>query len=55
VTLLFARRRQTSPGGVDGKPAATLLPKPILPVSVTIAGQTVTPQYAGGAQARSQA
>ncbi|MBS1857304.1 MAG: hypothetical protein JST11_18195 [Acidobacteria bacterium] len=40
---------QTSPPGVDGKLAASPLPRPNLPVSVLIGGQVVTPQYAGGA------
>ncbi|MDE3167776.1 MAG: hypothetical protein KGN36_18390 [Acidobacteriota bacterium] len=40
---------QTMPGGVDGKPAALPLPQPNLPVTVTIGGHTVLPQYAGGA------
>jgi uncharacterized protein (TIGR03437 family) len=40
---------QTTPGGIDGKPAAVPLPRPNLPVTVTIGGRTVTPQYAGGA------
>jgi uncharacterized protein (TIGR03437 family) len=40
---------QTTPSGIDGKPTAVPLPKPNLPVTVTIGGQNVTPQYAGGA------
>ncbi len=40
---------QTSPSGVDGKPAALPLPQPILLVSAAIGGQAVKPQYAGGA------
>jgi len=50
VILLYATGEgQTTPAGVDGKPASVPLPKPVLPVTVTIGGQTVTPQYAGGA------
>jgi uncharacterized protein (TIGR03437 family) len=40
---------QTTPSGVDGKPAAIPLPQPNLPVNVTIGGLMVKPQYAGGA------
>ena len=40
---------QTTPGGVDGKPAVVPLPRPNLPVIVSIGGKTVTPEYAGGA------
>jgi uncharacterized protein (TIGR03437 family) len=49
ISLYATGEGQTSATGVDGKPAATPLPKPVLPVSVTIAGQTATVQYAGGA------
>jgi uncharacterized protein (TIGR03437 family) len=49
VSLYATGEGQTTPSGVDGKPAAVPLPQPSLPVSVTIGGQTVKPQYAGGA------
>src|SRR6202035_2236751 len=49
ISLFATGEGQTSPAGVDGKPAQVPLPHPLLPVTVTIAGQTVTPQYAGGA------
>jgi uncharacterized protein (TIGR03437 family) len=39
---------QTSPSGVDGKPAAPPLPRPILAVGVTIGGRTAEVTYAGG-------
>jgi uncharacterized protein (TIGR03437 family) len=48
VTLYATGEGQTSPAGVDGKPASNPLPQPVLPVSVTIGGQTIQPQYAGG-------
>jgi uncharacterized protein (TIGR03437 family) len=48
--LLFATGEgQTFPDGVDGKPAVQPLPAPLLPVTVSIGGQTVQPEYAGGA------
>ena len=34
VTLLVTGKGQTVPAGVDGKIAITVLPKPVLPVSV---------------------
>jgi uncharacterized protein (TIGR03437 family) len=52
ISLFATGEGQTSPPGVDGKPATTPLPKPNLPVSVTIGGQTISGpqlQYAGGA------
>ena len=49
VSIFATGEGQTSPGGVDGKPGSDPVPHPILPVSVTIGGQTVTPTYAGGA------
>jgi uncharacterized protein (TIGR03437 family) len=49
ISLYATGEGQTSPSGVDGRPAAIPLPQPILPVTVIIGGQTVTPQYAGGA------
>ena len=49
ISLYTTGEGQTTPTGVDGKPAAVPLPQPNLPVSVTIGDQTVKPQYAGGA------
>jgi uncharacterized protein (TIGR03437 family) len=40
---------QTTPAGVDGGVNTTVFPKPNLPVSVEIGGQTVQPLYAGAA------
>jgi len=50
IVMLFATGEgQTDPPGVDGKPAADPLPKPLLPVSVTIGGLSAHVLYAGGA------
>jgi len=49
ISIYATGEGQTSPTGVDGKPASIPLPQPILPVTVTIGGQLVKPQYAGGA------
>ena len=49
ITLFATGEGQTSPAGVDGKPAAQPLPHPALPVTVTIGGQSAQVQYAGGA------
>ncbi len=49
ITLFATGEGQTSPPGIDGSLASTPLPRPILPVTVTIGGQTAAPQYAGGA------
>jgi uncharacterized protein (TIGR03437 family) len=49
VSIFATGEGQTSPAGVDGKSGSDPVPHPILPVSVTIGGQTVTPIYAGGA------
>lgn len=50
ISLFASGEGQTSPAGVDGKPATTPLPTPILPVNVTIGGVTVNDlQYVGGA------
>jgi uncharacterized protein (TIGR03437 family) len=49
VSIFATGEGQTSPAGIDGKPGSDPVPHPILPVSVTIGGQTVTPSYAGGA------
>jgi uncharacterized protein (TIGR03437 family) len=49
VTLFVTGEGQTVPAGIDGKPASTPLPKPVLPVTVTIGGENATVPYAGGA------
>jgi trimeric autotransporter adhesin len=50
ISLFATGEGQTSPTGVDGKRAATPLPTPILPVTVTIGGVTINDlQYVGGA------
>jgi uncharacterized protein (TIGR03437 family) len=49
ISIYATGEGQTLPMGVDGKPASIPLPQPILPVTVTIGGQSVKPQYAGGA------
>jgi uncharacterized protein (TIGR03437 family) len=50
ISLFATGEGQTSPAGVDGKPATTPLPTPNLPVNVTIGGVTVNGlQYVGGA------
>jgi uncharacterized protein (TIGR03437 family) len=49
VSLFATGEGQTIPNGVDGKPAATPLPKPMLPVAVMIDGQLSEIMYAGPA------
>jgi uncharacterized protein (TIGR03437 family) len=49
ISLWLTGAGQTNPAGVDGLPGAAPLPQPAAPVSVTIGGQSVTPQYAGQA------
>jgi uncharacterized protein (TIGR03437 family) len=49
VSIFATGEGQTSPEGVDGKPASAAAPHPVFPVTVTIGGQTLTPIYAGGA------
>jgi uncharacterized protein (TIGR03437 family) len=49
LTLFVTGEGQTSPPGVDGKPAALPFPKPVLPVTVTIGGEIASVPYAGGA------
>ena len=49
ISIYATGEGQTTPSGVDGKPAGSPLPKPILPLSVTIGGQPAEVQYAGGA------
>lgn len=50
VSLYATGEGQTGPAGVDGKIAGGTLPKPLLPVSVTIGGVPANVTYAGGAQ-----
>ena len=48
VTLYATGEGQTSPPGIDGKLGTEPLPKPVQPVTITIAGQTATPvSFAG--------
>ncbi|HEY2014882.1 MAG TPA: hypothetical protein VGH38_15350, partial [Bryobacteraceae bacterium] len=47
VTLFATGAGQTNPAGQDGLPGGTPLPLPVLPVTVTVGGQTATVQYAG--------
>ena len=50
VLVLYATGEgQTNPPGVDGKFANDVLPKPILPVSVSVGGNNASVQYAGAA------
>ncbi len=49
VILYGTGEGQTSPAGVDGKPAVGTYPKPLAEVSVTIGGQTAEVLYAGAA------
>jgi uncharacterized protein (TIGR03437 family) len=49
ISLYFTGGGQTTPAGSDGKLATLPFPQPVLPVSVTIGGQTVAPLYAGAA------
>lgn len=49
ITLFAHGAGQTDPPGVDGQIPADILPKPILPVSVKIAGLDAPVQYEGAA------
>jgi uncharacterized protein (TIGR03437 family) len=49
ISLWLTGAGQMNPTGVDGLPGAAPLPQPAAAVSVTIGGQSVTPQYAGQA------
>jgi len=50
VLVLYATGAgQTTPPGVDGQTETTVLPKPVLPVSVTVGGKPATLVYAGAA------
>lgn len=49
ISLYATGEGQTSPAGVDGKPASAPLPGPILPVAVSVGGQPANVTYFGGA------
>lgn len=49
VVLYGTGEGQTDPAGVDGQPATSSFPKPLLPVSVTIGGLDAKVEYAGAA------
>ncbi len=49
LSLFVTGAGQTSPAGIDGKAAGTVLPTPLAPVAVTIGGVPATVQFAGGA------
>ena len=49
ISLYATGEGQTSPAGVDGKPASVPYPHPNLPVAATVGGQDAPVQYAGGA------
>ena len=49
ITLYATGEGQTSPAGVDGRLSAPTPPRPLLPVTVTVAGIPAFVQYAGGA------
>ena len=48
VELYLTGTGQTSPAGVDGQPYAGVASCALSPVTVTIGGKSVTPQYCGG-------
>ncbi|MGD1096719.1 MAG: hypothetical protein ABSB35_32580 [Bryobacteraceae bacterium] len=48
ISLFATGEGETTPAGVDGQLATSPVPQPILPVRVTIGGQTVKPVHAGG-------
>lgn len=47
ISLYVTGAGQTNPGGTDGHLATVPLPLPLLPVTVTIGGQSATVNYAG--------
>jgi uncharacterized protein (TIGR03437 family) len=49
ISLYATGEGQTTPAGVDGKPASVPYPHPNLPVTATVGGQDAPVQYAGGA------
>lgn len=50
ISLYATGEGQTAPAGLDGRIASTILPKPALPVKVSIGGLPAEVTYAGGAQ-----
>jgi uncharacterized protein (TIGR03437 family) len=49
IVLFMTGEGQTNPAGVDGKLAASVYPKPVLPVTVTIGGRQARVDYYGAA------
>jgi uncharacterized protein (TIGR03437 family) len=49
ISLYATGEGQTTPAGVDGKPASAPYPYPNLPVTATVGGQNAPVKYAGGA------
>jgi uncharacterized protein (TIGR03437 family) len=49
ITLFATGEGETTPASTDGRVAAAPLPKPVLPVSVTIGGKPAQVQYGGSA------
>jgi uncharacterized protein (TIGR03437 family) len=49
VVLYGTGAGQTNPAGIDGEVTGKILPKPVLPVSVTIDGKSAKVLYAGAA------
>jgi uncharacterized protein (TIGR03437 family) len=49
ISIYATGEGQTTPAGVDGKPASVPYPKPNLPVTAYVGGQNATVIYAGGA------
>jgi trimeric autotransporter adhesin len=49
ISLYTTGDGQTTPAGMDGSIMGATLPRPVLPVSVTVGGISATLQYAGGA------
>jgi uncharacterized protein (TIGR03437 family) len=49
ISLYATGEGQTTPAGMDGKPASVPYPYPNLPVTATVGGQNATVVYAGGA------
>jgi uncharacterized protein (TIGR03437 family) len=49
ITLYATGAGRMNPAAQDGAPATVPLPLPVLPVTVSIGGQSVEPQYAGAA------
>lgn len=49
ISLYVTGEGQTTPSGIDGKPASVPAPEPVLTVAVTLNGQFVPVTYSGGA------